>query len=82
MAAETAAYAIYCALSSAEPYPKVVHASIEKIRELGGHNVIATIGARLTELKAKIGAQGARIKAEIKAQTVGIDAQSARVDVL
>ena len=45
----------------------------EENRRMAGENVVAVIGAQITELKAKIDAQGARIEAEIKAQTARID---------
>ena len=35
--------ALYQALSSPEPDPQVVHAAIEEIRYLSGHNVISTM---------------------------------------
>lgn len=95
MAAESATQAIYLALSSPEPDPRVVHAAIEEIRDLSGQNVIAVLGAKIDALGARIDAQSTRIdalsaridaqiaevKAEIKAQSERIDAQSERIDV-
>ena len=73
--------ALYKALSTPEPDPQVVHAAIEEVRQIASQNVIAAIGAQITELKAqidilgaKIDSQGAEIRAEIKAQTARIDA--------
>ena len=66
MAAEPATDALYQALSSPEPDPKVVHAAIEEVRQIASQNVIAVLGA-------KIDSQGARIEAEIKTQTARID---------
>ena len=94
MAAESATEAIYLALSSPEPDPRVVHAAIEEIRDLSGQNVIAVLGAKIDALSARIDAQSTRIdalsaridaqiaevKAEIKAQSERIDAQSERID--
>ena len=50
----------YQALSSPEPDPQVVHAAIEEIRYLSGHNVISTIGAQLTEFRAELDTREAR----------------------
>ena len=68
------------ALSSPKPDPQVVHAAIEEVRQIASQNVIAVLGAQITELKAqidilavKIDSQGAEIRAEIKAQTARID---------
>ena len=66
MAAEPATDALYQALSSPEPDPKIVHAAIEEVRQIASQNVIAVLGA-------KIDSQGARIEAEIKTQTARID---------
>ena len=52
--------ALYQALSSPEPDPQVVHAAIEEIRYLSGHNVISTIGAQLTEFRAELDTREAR----------------------
>ena len=74
--------ALYQALSSPEPDPLVVHAAIEEIRYLSGHNVIAAIGAQITEFRAEMDTRLTRIEAEIKSQTVRIDAVGSRIDVL
>ena len=66
MVAEPATDALYQALSSPEPDPKIVHAAIEEVRQIASQNVIAVLGA-------KIDSQGARIEAEIKTQTARID---------
>ena len=65
--------ALYQALSSPEPDPQVVHAAIEEIRYLSGHNVISTIGAQLTEFRAELDTRLTRIEAEIKAQGARLD---------
>ena len=85
--------ALYKALSSPEPDPQVVHAAIEEIRYLSGHNVIAAIEAKidsqsaridvqLTQFRAEMDTHLTRIEAEIKTQTARIDAQNSRIDVL
>ena len=63
----------YQALSSPEPDPQVVHAAIEEIRYLSGHNVIAAIEAKIDSQSARIDVQITELKAEIKAQTARID---------
>ena len=65
--------ALYQALSSPEPDPQVVHAAIEEIRYLSGHNVISTIGAQLTEFRAELDTRLTRIEAEIKTQGARLD---------
>ena len=65
--------ALFQALSSPEPDPKVVHAAIEEIRYLSGHNVIAAISAQLTEFRAEQDTRLTRIEAEIKTQGARID---------
>ena len=47
--------ALYQALSSPEPDPQVVHAAIEEIRYLSGHNVISTIGASAHRVQGRTG---------------------------
>ena len=41
--------ALYKALSSPEPDPQVVHTAIEEIRQIASQNVIAVLGAQITE---------------------------------
>ena len=63
--------ALYQALSSPEPDPKVVHAAIEEVRQIASQNVIAVLGA-------KIDAQGARIDirfSQIEAQITEVKAE-------
>ena len=81
--------ALYQALSSPEPDPKVVHAAIEEIRYLSGHSVIAAIEAKIDSQSARIdvkfsqiAAQITEVRAEIKAQGARIDAQTSRIDDL
>lgn len=89
MAAESATEAIYLALSSPEPDPRVVHAAIEEIRDLSGQNVISVLGAKIDALGARIDAQStridalsARIDAQIAEVKAEIKAQSERIDLL
>ena len=51
---EPATDALYQALSSPEPDPKVVHAAIEEIRYLSGYSVIAAIEAKIDSQSARI----------------------------
>ena len=62
MAAETATDALYRALSSPEPDPKVVHSAIEEIRDLSGQNVIAVLGAKIDAQTSRIESVEARIE--------------------
>ena len=47
MAAEPATDALYQALSSPEPDPKIVHAAVEEVRQIASQNVIAVLGAKM-----------------------------------
>ena len=60
--------------------PILAYEAAEESRRQAGENVVAAIGAQITELKAqinilgaKIDSQGAEIRSEIKAQTARID---------
>ena len=75
MAAEPATDALYQALSSPEPDPKVVHAAIEEIRDLSGQNVITAIGAQIAELKAELGSQITELRVETKAESAVVRAR-------
>ena len=83
---EPATDALYQALSSPEPDPQVVHAAIEEIRYLSGHNVIAAIEAKIDVLAAKIDSQGAELGTKIDSQSAElsarIDAVNSRIDTL
>ena len=78
MATETATDAIYRALSSPEPDPKVVHNAIEEIRDLRGQNFIA----EMTEVNARIDVQGSRLESQITEVKAEIKAQISRIDIL
>ena len=69
-------------MSSPEPDPQVVHAAIEEIRYLSGHNVIAAIGAQITELKAEMKAEFTKVNARIDAQTSRIESIESRINDL
>ena len=73
--AEPATSAIFRALRSVDVDPDLAYEAAEESRRQAGENVIAAIGAQITELKAGIETQITEVKAEIKAQ-------SARIDVL
>ena len=85
--------ALFQALSSPEPDPKVVHAAIEEVRQIASQNVIVAIGAQLESHTARIGNQITELKAQIDILAAKIDsqgaetraeikAQTARIDVL
>lgn len=59
--AEPVTDALYKALSSPEPDPQVVHAAIEEIRQIASQNVIAVLGAQITEMKAGFSEVNSRI---------------------
>ena len=70
-------------MSSPEPDPQVgSHAAIEEIRYLSGHNVIAAIGAQITELKAEMKAEFTKVNARIDAQTSRIESIESRINDL
>ena len=56
----------------------MVHAAIEEIRYLSGHNVIAAIGTQITELKAGF----TKVNARIDAQTSRIESIESRINDL
>ena len=60
--------ALFQALSSPDPDPKVVHAAIEEVRQIASQNVIAVLGAKIDSQTARLEAQITEVKAEIKAQ--------------
>ena len=71
--AEPVTGALFQALSSPEPDPQVVHAAIEEIRDLSSQNVIAVLGAQITELKAELKVGFAEVKAELTKVNSRID---------
>ena len=75
---EPATSAIFRALRSVDVDPDLAYEAAAQ----AGENVIAAIGAKITELKAGIDTQGARIEAQITEIKAEIKAQTARIDVL
>ena len=71
--AEPITDALYKALSSPEPDPQVVHTAIEEIRQIASQNVIAVLGAQITELKAEMKAGFSEVKAEFTKVNSRID---------
>ena len=69
--------ALFQALSSPEPDPKVVHAAIEEVRQIASQNVIVAIGAQLESHTARIGNQITELKAQIDILAAKIDSQGA-----
>ena len=53
----------------------MVHAAIEEVHQIASQNVIAVLGAQITELKAEMKAGFAEVNAHI-------DVQTSRIDVL
>ena len=71
--AEPVTGALFQALSSPEPDPKVVHAAIEEVRQIASQNVIAVLGAQITELKAEMKVGFGEVKAEFTKVNSRID---------
>ena len=71
--AEPVTGALFQALSSPEPDPQVVHAAIEEVRQIASQNVIAVLGAQITELKAEMKAGFSEVKAEFTKVNSRID---------
>ena len=63
--AEPATEALYKALSSPNPDPQVVHAAIEEVRQIASQNVIAVLGAQITELKTEMKAGFSEVNSRI-----------------
>ena len=86
---EPATSPIFRALRSVDVDPDLAYEAAEASRLQAGENVIAAIGAQITELKAELKAQGARIDgrfSQIEAQIIEVKAelkaQGARIDDL
>ena len=71
--AEPVTGALFQALSSPEPDPQVVHAAIEEVRQIASQNVIAVLGAQITELKSEMKVGFAEVKAEFTKVNSRID---------
>ena len=63
--------AIHRVLIDSGADPKLVHPAIEEIRHLSGQNVIAAIGAQITELRAEM----KTLNTETQAQITGLRAE-------
>ena len=74
--------ALFQALSSPEPDPKVVHAAIEEVRQIASQNVIAVLGAKIDSQSARIDVKFFQIEAQITEVRAEIKAQGARIDDL
>ena len=93
MAAEPATSAIFRALRSVDVDPDLAYEAAEESRRQAGENVIAAIGAQITEMRAEmemrfseLKSENAEMRAEFKAENAEIrsevKAQGARVDAL
>ena len=63
--------AIHRVLLDSGADPKLIHPAIEEIRHLSGQNVIAAIGAQITELRAEMNT----LNTETQAQITGLRAE-------
>ncbi len=63
--AEPVTDALFQALSSPEPDPQVVHAAIEEVRQIASQNVIAVLGAQITEMKTEMKAGFSEVNSRI-----------------
>ena len=63
--AEPVTDALFQALSNPEPDPQVVHAAIEEVRQIASQNVIAVLGAQITEMKAEMKAGFSEVNSRI-----------------
>ena len=59
--------AIHRVLIDSGADPKLIHPAIEEIRHLSGQNVIAAIGAQITELRSEMQAQINGLQVQITA---------------
>ena len=77
---EPATDALYQALSSPEPDPKVVHAAIEEIRYLSGYSVIAAIEAKIDSQSARIDVKFSQIEVQITKVRAEMDTRLTRIE--
>ena len=78
--AEPATDALYQALSTPEPDPKVVHTAIEEIRYLSGHSVIAAIEAKIDSQSARIDVKFSQIEVQITKVRAEMDTRLTRIE--
>ena len=67
--------AIHRVLLDSGADPKLIHPAIEEIRHLSGQNVIAAIGAQITELRSETQAQFTELRAEMNTLNTETQAQ-------
>ena len=67
--------AIHRVLLDSGADPKLIHPAIEEIRHLSGQNVIAAIGAQITELRSETQAQFTALRAEMNTLNTETQAQ-------
>ena len=67
--------AIHRVLLDSGADPKLIHPAIEEIRHLSGQNVIAAIGAQITELRSEVQAQITELRAEMQTQITELRAE-------
>jgi hypothetical protein len=67
--------AIHRVLLDSGADPKLIHPAIEEIRHLSGQNVIAAIGAQITELRSETQAQFTELRAEMNTLNTATQAQ-------
>ncbi len=73
--------ALYQALSSPEPDPKVVHAAIEEVRQIASQNVIAVLGAKIDAQGARIDIRFSQIEAQITEVKAEMDTRLTHIEV-
>ena len=78
--------ALFRALRSVDVDPELAYEAAEASRRHAGENVIAAIGAQITELKAELGSQATEFRAEMDTRLTRIEAeiktQGTRIDDL
>ncbi len=72
--------ALYQALSSPEPDPKVVHAAIEEVRQIASQNVIAVLGAKIDAQGARIDIRFSQIEAQITEVKAAMDTRLTHIE--
>ena len=67
--------AIHRVLLDSGADPMLIHPAIEEIRHLSGQNVIAAIGAQITELRSETQARFTELRAEMNTLNTATQAQ-------
>ena len=65
--------ALFQALSSPEPDPKVVHAAIEEVRQIASQNVIVVLGAKIDSQTARLEPRSLKLRPKSKRKGARID---------